>query len=105
RLLGRADEVAAISAAWSEAVSGRPSLTLVLGEAGIGKSRLLAETETLVRSTGGLVLAARCHASERSLFLQPVVEALRPELTALSAVALVDLADMHGDALVTLLPQ
>ena len=91
--------------AWSAAVAGEPSLTLVMGEAGIGKSRLLAEAESLVRATGGLVLAARCHASERSLFLQPVVEALRSELTALGAAALVDLAGAHADALVALLPQ
>jgi DNA-binding SARP family transcriptional activator/tetratricopeptide (TPR) repeat protein len=105
RLLGRADEIAAVRDAWSAAVAGEPSLTLVLGEAGIGKSRLLAEVESLVRSTGGVVLAARCHASERSLFLEPVVEALRPQLTALGAAALVDLAGAHADALVGLLPQ
>jgi DNA-binding SARP family transcriptional activator/tetratricopeptide (TPR) repeat protein len=105
RLLGRADEVAAVREAWSAAVAGDPSLTLVLGEAGIGKSRLLAEVESLVRATGGVVLAARCHASERSLFLEPVVEALRPELTARSAAALMDLAGAHADALVGLLPQ
>ena len=105
RLLGRAGEIAALSEAWSAAVAGQPSLTLVLGEAGIGKSRLLAEVESLVRATGGLVLAARCHASERSLFLQPVVEAIRPKLTAIGPAALVDLAGAHADALVALLPQ
>jgi len=105
RLLGRSDEITAVRDAWSAAVAGEPSLTLVLGEAGIGKSRLLAEVESLVRSTGGAVLGARCHASERSLFLQPVVEALRPVLTALGDAALVDLAGPHADALVDLLPQ
>ena len=55
RLLGRAEEVAAVRDAWSSAVAGEPGLTLVMGEAGIGKSRLLAEAESLVRATGGLV--------------------------------------------------
>ena len=105
RLLGRADEVAAVRDAWSAAVAGVPGLTLVMGEAGIGKSRLLAEAESLVRATGGLVLGARCHVSERSLFLQPVVEALRPELSRLGSAVLVDLAGAHADALVALLPQ
>jgi DNA-binding SARP family transcriptional activator/tetratricopeptide (TPR) repeat protein len=105
RLLGRADEVAAITEAWSAAVAGDPGLTLVIGEAGIGKSRLLAEAESLVRATGGLVLWARCHVSERSLFLQPVLEALRPELTRQGPVALADLAGAHADALVALLPR
>lgn len=105
RLLGRADEVAAVREAWSAAVGGEPGLTLVIGEAGIGKSRLLAEAQSLVRATGGLVLGARCHVSERSLFLQPVVEALRPALTRQGSAALVDLAGPHADALVALLPQ
>jgi DNA-binding SARP family transcriptional activator/tetratricopeptide (TPR) repeat protein len=105
RLLGRAGELATVRDAWSSAVAGQPCLTLVLGEAGIGKSRLLAEVESLVRSTGGVVLAARCHASERSLFLEPVLEALRPQLTRLGAAALVDLAGAHSEALVALLPQ
>ena len=105
KLLGRDAEMAAVRDAWSAAVAGEPSLTLVMGEAGIGKSRLLAETESLVRATGGHVLAARCHASERSLFLQPVVEALRPDLTALGPAALADLVGAHAEALVALLPQ
>jgi DNA-binding SARP family transcriptional activator/tetratricopeptide (TPR) repeat protein len=105
RLLGRADEVEAVRDAWSAAIAGEAGLTLVMGEAGIGKSRLLAEVESFVRATGGRVLSARCHVSERSLFLQPVVEALRPELTARGQAALVDLAGPHGAALVALLPQ
>lgn len=104
RLLGRADELAEVERAWSAAVSGEPSLVLVVGEAGIGKSRLLAEAHSLAESTGGLVLSARCHASERSLFLQPVAEALSPELRSLRATALVGLAGVHVDALATLLP-
>jgi DNA-binding SARP family transcriptional activator/tetratricopeptide (TPR) repeat protein len=104
RLLGRADELAEISGAWTAAVSGEPSLVLVMGEAGIGKSRLLTEVRSSAGSTGGLVLAARCHASERSLFLQPVVEALRSGLMGLSPAALVDLAGAHADALVSLIP-
>lgn len=104
-LLGRAGEVAALTEAWSAAVSGAPSLVLVTGEAGIGKSRLLAEVESLVETTGGMLLSARCHASERSLFLQPVVDALRGELANLPAAALVELAGVHVEALVTLLPQ
>ena len=49
---------------------------LIVGEAGIGKTRLAAEAVAAAESTGGRVLQARCYAAERSLFLQPMVDAL-----------------------------
>lgn len=51
-------------------------MILVAGEAGIGKTRLCEELVAIVSATGGYVLRARCHEAERSLFLQPVVEAV-----------------------------
>jgi DNA-binding SARP family transcriptional activator len=75
--VGRDAELAELSRLWGEAVAGRPSLVLVAGEAGIGKTRLAAEAMRLAESTGGSVLQARCFEAERSLFLEPVVDALR----------------------------
>jgi DNA-binding SARP family transcriptional activator len=76
--VGRESELGVLSRAWSDAVAGRPALVLVAGEAGIGKTRLAAEAVRLATSTGGLVLRARCYEAERSLFLQPLVDAIRP---------------------------
>src|SRR4051812_891966 len=42
-LVGRADEVAALVDAYSRAVDGQPAVVLIGGEAGVGKSRLVAE--------------------------------------------------------------
>ena len=53
-------------------------LLLVEGEAGIGKTRFLDAVADLAAATGGRVLRGRCHPSERSMFLQPFVDALRP---------------------------
>ena len=75
-LAGRDAEVARLSEAWSRAAAGEPGLVLITGEAGIGKTRLAAELTALAAGTGGTVLSARCYEAERSLFLQPVVEAL-----------------------------
>ena len=63
RLVGRAVEVAAGVAAWSEACAGHPSVLLVTGEGGIGKTRLTAEivaaAEARARSAHGPVLRQR----------------------------------------------
>ena len=104
-LLGRTVEVDAVRTAWSDALAGRPSLVVVTGPGGIGKSRLLAEVTGLASGTGGLVLAARCHAAERSLFLQPVADALRPALVALPPPELDGLLGPEDEAWRLLLPE
>jgi DNA-binding SARP family transcriptional activator len=75
-LPGREVEVARLGAAWSAAATGVPAVLLIVGEAGIGKTRLAREAIAAAEATGGLVLQARCYAAERSLFLQPFVDAL-----------------------------
>lgn len=80
-LVGREDELAALVRCWDEASRGAPSCVLVVGETGIGKTRLVDVLASDVRATGASVVAARCYESEESLFLQPVVEVLR-ELVA-----------------------
>ncbi len=75
-LVGRSAELADLGGRWEDAVAGRPSLLLLVGEAGIGKTCLMDELVRLAGVTGGVVLAARCHETERSLFLQPLVEAI-----------------------------
>ena len=80
-LVGREPELAQVERAWAGLASpGQPRLLLVEGEAGIGKTRLLDAVADLATSTGGRVLRGRCHPAERSLFLQPFVDALRPVL-------------------------
>lgn len=58
-LVDRDRELAAVRAALDDLVEGRPSLLLVEGPAGIGKTRLLAETRRLAAARGIRVLAAR----------------------------------------------
>ena len=81
--VGRTDEIARLTRRWDAATRGRSGLVLLAGEAGIGKTRLAAEVTELAAATGGRVASARCHAAERSLFLQPLVDALGPLLAAL----------------------
>jgi DNA-binding SARP family transcriptional activator len=104
-LVGRAEEYGQLSARWGDAVAGRSSLLLVTGEPGIGKTRLVDELAELARATGGTVLATRCYETERSLFLQPLVDALRPQLLRSSPATMRELAGDRAAALVLLVPE
>lgn len=104
-LVGRQEELTRLDRAWTEAAAGRPSMMVVAGVPGIGKTRLLAELADLAAASGGLVLATRCRPGERSLFLQPFVEVLRPVLLSLPAPTLRGLLGAHLAAWTRLLPE
>jgi hypothetical protein len=81
--VGRERELGDLAAAWAGAVGGRPGMVLIAGEAGIGKTGLARAVAGLAGATGGMVAQARCYEAERSLFLQPLAEAVRAAALAL----------------------
>ncbi len=99
-LVGRDAELEQLLALWSRAAGGEGATALMLGEAGIGKSSLAAALATRVRQTGGLVLTTGCFEAERSLYLQPLVAAVRSVVAVHRPTVLRGLA---GDWLGTLL--
>jgi DNA-binding SARP family transcriptional activator len=103
--VGRDREVAELAEAWTDAAERRSSFILLAGEAGIGKSRLAEEVVALAAGTGGLVAAARCYEAERSLFLQPVADALRSVALALPPDALRRAAGAEAGALAVVVPE
>jgi AAA ATPase domain len=58
--VGRVQELAGLVFALEEAASGRGSLVLVTGEAGIGKTRLLSEFALVGSERGARVVTGRC---------------------------------------------
>jgi tetratricopeptide (TPR) repeat protein len=64
-LVGRDDELTILRAALDAAGSGRPSVVLVVGEAGIGKTRLADEAAVMARAGGMRVLRGEADASRR----------------------------------------
>jgi DNA-binding SARP family transcriptional activator/tetratricopeptide (TPR) repeat protein len=104
RVVGRTDELARTTAAWEAAGRGRPSVVLLVGEAGIGKTTLAEAAAATAEATGGRAVVARCYAAERSLFLQPFAEALGQVLGALPADAVRRLAGARAAPLAELLP-
>ena len=103
-LVGRADELDRLRDAWRAAGSGRGEAVFVCGGAGSGKSRLAAEMVALAEVGGGIALRARCNEAERSLFLQPILEAIRGHLAQTSPEVASQLAGNWAGTLAELLP-
>jgi DNA-binding CsgD family transcriptional regulator len=77
-LIGRSAEFVRLRAAFDLAVDGQSGATLVVGEAGVGKTRLVSEFADLAQAEGAVVLQGGCILlGEGALPYAPVVEALR----------------------------
>lgn len=75
-LVGRDDELRTLLGLWTATAGGRGGIALVLGEAGIGKTALLSALTAEVERTGGLAVGTSAFEAERSLYLQPLAEAV-----------------------------
>ncbi len=104
-LAGRDGEIELLRQAWGTAVAGQPGLVTIVGEAGIGKTALAAFLAAEAAADGGTVLWTRCYETERSLFLQPIVEAIGPVVASASAAALRQMLGEHVAAAAGLLPE
>jgi DNA-binding SARP family transcriptional activator len=80
-LVGRHGEVELLVGRWRQATDGRCGLAVVSGEAGVGKSRLVAELTAVAAGQGAVAATARCFGQSGRLALAPVGDWLRsPDL-------------------------
>jgi DNA-binding SARP family transcriptional activator len=77
RFVGRAEEWAQLVAALDRAEHGAPSLVMVEGEAGIGKSAIAERLLALAAGRGWSVAVGHCVDRELAPALWPIVELLR----------------------------
>jgi tetratricopeptide (TPR) repeat protein len=77
RFVGRRDEMTSLEAALSRAVDGHGQVVGVVGDAGVGKSRLCAEFVDRCRAREIALYDAHCPAHGQSLSLLPMLELLR----------------------------
>jgi DNA-binding SARP family transcriptional activator len=104
-LAGRDRESKVLREAWAAAAGGQPGLVTITGEAGIGKTTLAEALAAEATEDGGTVLRTRCYETERSLFLQPIVEAIAPVAASTPASTLRQLLGEHATAAAGLLPE
>jgi DNA-binding CsgD family transcriptional regulator/tetratricopeptide (TPR) repeat protein len=78
-LIGREEEVATLAEAVQRAAGGEFGTILVAGEAGVGKTRLIAEMQRRAADEGTRILAGECvELAEGELPFAPLTTALRP---------------------------
>ncbi|MFN8515706.1 MAG: AAA family ATPase [Chloroflexia bacterium] len=76
-LVGRAPPVAALERLLERTCVGQGTTALLAGEAGIGKSRLVAEMKERARQRGMLVLEGHCFEADRILPYAPLLDLMR----------------------------
>ena len=106
RFIGRSRELEAILAAVQAAGSGGPRLVLVDGEAGLGKSRLVAEATAQATDRGTTVACGSCLAlGEEGVPYAPFTEVVRRLCATLPPAELRAFLDERGAPLARLLPE
>ena len=76
-IIGRERELEQTMSAVDDARGGRGNMLFLVGEPGIGKTRIAEELSTYARVRGARVVWGRCHEGERAPSFWPWVEAIR----------------------------
>ncbi len=79
--IGRAEEMAALRAAIDASLGGQASLVMLVGEPGIGKTRLAEEAGAYARQRGAQVLVGHCYEGEAASPYSSFVEAIREHVS------------------------
>ena len=80
-LIGRTREIETLAAFIALARSGQGQVALISGEAGIGKSRLVAHVNSAAQAQGFLFLQGHCFPADRSYPYAPLLDLLRAAFT------------------------
>jgi DNA-binding SARP family transcriptional activator len=104
-LVGRGVKLAQLRDALKAAQAGQGRLLAVMGEAGIGKSRLVAELIAQASREGARLFLGRCYETEQVLPFGPWINALRASRLATDAEMLDRLGPIWRAELARLLPE
>lgn len=104
-LIGRAAQLDALERRIALACAGHGQVALVVGEAGIGKSRLVAEARVRAVEQGFAILQGHCFEPDRALPYAPLLDLLRAFLAAHRVDEIAKALGPSAAELVTLLPE
>jgi predicted ATPase len=104
-IIGRESELDALGQALHAARQGRGCCILVAGEAGIGKSRLVAELRTRTTAEQFIIWEGHCFEQDSSFPYAPWIDALRAFLAPKSPAETSELLGSLASEFVKLLPE
>ncbi len=78
--VGRQSEMASLAAGFSQAMGGDPQMFLLMGEAGMGKTRMIEEFSHRALAEGAAVLVGRCREEEGAPAFWPWIQILRTHI-------------------------
>lgn len=83
-LIGRSSELAALDLLLEQGKSGKGQVILLSGEAGVGKSRLIADVKTSAASMGFSLLQGNCFQADRTSPYAPILDMMRSSFADVS---------------------
>jgi DNA-binding CsgD family transcriptional regulator len=104
-LIGRAAQLAVLDRLIELSRDGQGQVALIAGEAGVGKSRLVAEVRARAATQGFAILQGRCFEPDFVLPYAPLLDLLRAQLGAASPTALAAMLGPLAPYLAALLPE
>jgi predicted ATPase len=103
-LIGRGHDLATLYFLVEQAKSGQGQVALISGEAGIGKSRLVAEVKTEALAHDFWLLQGSCFPTDYAIPYAPLLDLLRSCLTGRSSALLPTEIEPMAQAFLPLLP-
>ncbi|MGH9136914.1 MAG: ATP-binding protein [Acidimicrobiales bacterium] len=101
---GRSNEQKRLRALWQQAAAGQLLVAVVAGEAGIGKTRLVAEVAADIHRTGARVLLGSCF-EDLQLPYEPFVQAINDDASGLPDIELRRRAGSAAERLARIVPE
>ncbi len=104
-MIGRASQLATLQHLVRRAKRSEGQLVLISGEAGVGKSRLVAEVKTYATAQGFLLLQGNCFPTDLTYPYAPLLDLLRSLFASHPAVPLATELEQLAHELFPLLPE
>ena len=104
-LIGRGAQIDALRQVLAQTREGNGRVALIVGEAGVGKSRLLRAMTDEARAQGFFVLQGACFEAERSIPYAPLLDLVRLFASATSAAVVAHVLRPAANDLVSIFPE